>query len=181
MAVIQVGGSSHRGRALDHDLPLLPFIDFMLCLVAFLMLTAQWSQMGRLQAEGHGPSDSSEEPVSKKSLHVTVKEDQFDLAWRDGSTVIDTQRLPRKATLSADHAPHYPELAAALKAAWATHGVHRAASDHTQDRAVLHTSNALDFGEVAAVMDALSAPMRPLDQGTRSGQIPAFAVSFATD
>lgn len=181
MAVIQVGGSSHRGRALDHDLPLLPFVDFMLCLVAFLMLTAQWSQMGRLQAQGHGPSDSSEEPVSKKMLHVTVKDDVFDLAWRDGSIVVETQQVPRKPTFSADHAPHYPDLAASLNASWATHGVHRGASDATQDRAVLHTSNALDFGEVAAVMDALSAPTRPLEQGARRGKIPAFAVSFATD
>ena len=181
MAVIQVGGSSHRGRALDHDLPLLPFIDFMLCLVAFLMLTAEWSHMGRLQAQGHGQSDGGEQPSSKKMLHVTVKDDRFDLAWRDGSTVIETQEVPRQATFSSDSAPHYPGLAASLKSSWTTHGVHRARSDKTQDRAVLHTSNSLDFGEMAAVMDALSAPTRDFEQGSRSAQIPAFAVSFATD
>ncbi|MFZ5892058.1 MAG: ExbD/TolR family protein [Myxococcota bacterium] len=179
MATIQVESGSHRGRALDHDLPLLPFIDFMLCLVAFLLLTAQWSQMGRLQAVGSGPDNEPVTPTDNKTLHLTVKEDVFHLAWRDGSTVIDTQDVPRKAVFTADNAPHYPDLAASLKTAWASKGVHRAASDPKQDRAVLHTSNALDFGEVAAVMDALSAPTRRLD-GARK-DIPAFSVSFATD
>ncbi|MGC4087410.1 MAG: biopolymer transporter ExbD [Polyangiaceae bacterium] len=181
MAVIQVGGGSHRGRALDHDLPLLPFIDFMLCLVAFLMLTAEWSHMGRLQALGSGPSDDQVQPTSKKMLHLTVNKDTFDLAWRDGSTVVETQQVPRKATFTAEHEPHYQDLATSLKASWAAHGVHRAPSDTAQDHAVLHTSNSLDFGEVAAVMDALAAPTRRFQQGAREAQIPAFAVSFASD
>jgi biopolymer transport protein ExbD len=181
MATISVGGATHRGRALDHDLPLMPFIDFMLCLVAFLMLTAEWSHMGRLQALGSGPSDAPEQPASKKALHVTVKDDSFDLAWRDGSVVVETQQVPRKASYSSDHAPHYPDLATSLKTAWAAQGVHRAPSDATQDRAVLHTANSLDFGEVAAVMDALAAPTRRFEQGAHAGQIPAFSVSFAAD
>jgi biopolymer transport protein ExbD len=181
MAVIQVGGSSHRGRALDHDLPLLPFIDFMLCLVAFLMLTAAWSQMGRLQAEANGSSGASEEQRRPTVLHLTVKENAFDLAWRDGETVIDTQQVPRKATFAGDQSPHYPELAASLETSWKAHGTHRAASDIAQDRAVIHVANSLDFSEMSAVMDALAAPTRRVEQGARAGKIAAFAVSLAAD
>lgn len=181
MAVIQVGGSSHRGRSLDHDLPLLPFIDFMLCLVAFLMLTAAWSQMGRLQAEANGANGTSEEPRRQSVLHLTVQENSFDLAWRDGETVVDTQQVPRKATFAADQSPHYPELAASLETSWKAHGAHRAVSDPAQDRAVIHVANSLDFSEMSAVMDALAGPTRRVEQGARAGKIAAFAVSLATD
>jgi biopolymer transport protein ExbD len=162
-------------------LPLLPFVDFMLCLVAFLLATAIWSQMARLTAVGTGQHGGDETLLPKTTLHVSVQEQSFALAWREGSTLIETQQVPRKAVFASDHAPHYPALGAALGAAWAAHGVHRAASDASQDLAVLHTSNALDFGEVAAVMDALHAPRRKLDGAPRDGQIAAFAVSFAVD
>src|SRR6185295_16932138 len=40
MASISVGEGKSGRRALDHVLPLVPFIDFMVCLIAFLIVTA---------------------------------------------------------------------------------------------------------------------------------------------
>ena len=45
MAQIDTGSPAARGRATNHELPLVPFIDFLLCLVSFLLITAVWSQM----------------------------------------------------------------------------------------------------------------------------------------
>ena len=36
MAGIDVGGGHGGKRATNHEIPLIPFIDFLLCLVAFL-------------------------------------------------------------------------------------------------------------------------------------------------
>ena len=181
MAMIQVSEASH-GRKLDHELPLLPFIDFMLCLLAFLMMTAIWSQMARLKAIGDGHGQSGDErPRTEPRLHLTVREKSFDLAWRAGSTVIDTRQVPRTMTASTTVAPRYPALGTALREEWERHGTHRAASDAQQDQAVLHTSNALAFDEVVAVMDALGAAKRVPGTGEPAAEMSAFAVSFAVD
>ena len=180
MAMIQVSGAGHA-RKLDHELPLMPFIDFMLCLLAFLMMTAIWSQMARLKAAADGPGQSGEDAHRPRpTLHVTVRDKSFDLAWREAGTVIDTRKVPRPV-MAAGAPVRYPELTRVLREEWEKRGLHRAASDPEQDRAVLHTSNALAFEEVVAVMDALSAAKRkPAAEMSRDARA-AFAVSFATD
>jgi biopolymer transport protein ExbD len=181
MALIQVSGTGHR-RQLDHELPLMPFIDFMLCLLAFLMMTAIWTQMARLKAAADGSGQSAiETPVRTARLHVTVRDKSFDLAWRNGSTVIDTRQVSRSANPSTADAPRYPALGRALSEEWERHGSHRAANDPQQDQAVLHTSNALAFDEIVAVMDALNATKRTNPTGAPSSNVSAFAVSFAAD
>lgn len=181
MAMIQVSGAGHR-RALDHELPLMPFIDFMLCLLAFLMMTAIWTQMARLKALAEGPGQSGVDPPARMArLHVTVRDKSFDLAWREGSTVIDTRQIPRTESQSTTDTPRYPTLSRALGEEWQRHGTHRAASDPARDQAVLHTSNALAFDEIVAVMDALNATKRATPEGAPPSDVSAFAVSFATD
>ena len=54
MAGIDVGGG-HGRRSVNQELPLVPFIDFLLCLVMFLLVTAVWSQMARLNADAQVP------------------------------------------------------------------------------------------------------------------------------
>lgn len=155
----------------------MPFIDFLLCLLAFLMMTAIWSQMARLEAAADGAGQGGADPLRPQpTLHLTVGEKRFDLAWRQGATVVDTRQLPRPETVGAK-APRYTDLSRVLGEEWQRHGVHRAASDPRQDRLVLHTSNALPFEEVVAVMDALNATKR----GGSAAGTPAFAVSFAVD
>ena len=41
MAGIDVGGGHGGKRSLNHEIPLIPFIDFLLCLVAFHLVTGQ--------------------------------------------------------------------------------------------------------------------------------------------
>jgi len=55
MAGISVGAGRSGRRALDQALPLVPFIDFMVCLIAFLMLTAAWTRLSRINATGQAP------------------------------------------------------------------------------------------------------------------------------
>jgi hypothetical protein len=75
----------------------------------------------------------------------------------------------------------YPDLAKELGRQWESHGVHQAATDQKNDRAVLHTSNAEAFGELAAVIDAVHGPDRELSLGNTRQRVPAFSVSFAAN
>ncbi len=94
MASISVAGA-HGARRLDHDLPLVPFIDFLLCLIAFLLVTAVWTQAARLSADALVPGSNGSSPALKpKELHVTVGERDFELAWKQGATVLESSPRP---------------------------------------------------------------------------------------
>jgi hypothetical protein len=186
MASIAIGDQgNHGGRAVNHDLPLVPFIDFLLCLIAFLLVTAVWSQMARLSAHAMVPGQPASEPTPReRTLHLELRSpERFQLVWRDGATVVETIDVARKAVPVGDQGDYkYPELARALKREWTQRGVHRAPSDLARDRIVLHVGNAVAFEEMAAVLDAINAPERPVTAapGT-STSIPAFSAAFAVD
>lgn len=49
MASISVGGGGGK-RPVDAEIPLVPFIDLLLCCVMFLLVTAVWNQLSQLEA-----------------------------------------------------------------------------------------------------------------------------------
>src|SRR6186713_757816 len=81
MAGISGPETSGGKRKLDHDLPLVPFIDFMVCLVAFLMVTAVWMNMGRLEATARAPGEGETPSEPPNELHVIALSDAFQLDW----------------------------------------------------------------------------------------------------
>jgi biopolymer transport protein ExbD len=185
MAGIAVGNHSGGRRSLNHELPLVPFIDFLLCLVAFLLVTAVWSQMARLSANAQvpGPSDGTTEGIVRR-LHLDVSSaDKFQLTWREGSTVLAKSDVPRRAEArGTDGDIGYPELTEALAREWSAQGQHRSLTDRQQDTLVVHTSNTLPFGELSAVLDAAQGPERDvIGLDGKQGRAPSFSVSFATD
>jgi biopolymer transport protein ExbD len=173
MAGISSSNAPRGRRALDHTLPLVPFIDFMICLIAFLMVTAVWTQMSRLEATGKVPGDDTGTPPEpQRELHVVASTTGFDLRWQRGGTVLETQHVPRLEQRSGDDV-RFPTLTDAISREWSAQGQHRAASDRALDRAVLHVPNDLPFGEITAILDSLHAPRR----AGRS----AFDVAFAAN
>lgn len=173
MATISVGEGKAGRRAVTHDLPLVPFIDFMICLIAFLMVTAAWTQLSRIGATANvpgNPSPTSEAP--RKELHVSTTSAGFELRWLEGQTVVTSRRVERVAVPVGEE-PRYPALMRAITEAWQADGQHRSPTDPTLDRAVLHVESDLPFSEIVAVLDALHAPRRGKDS--------AFDVAFATN
>ena len=181
MASIDVGGGSKRD--LNRDLPLIPFIDFLLCLISFLLITAVWSQLARIEANAQVPGKPTRvgNQNANKKLHVRIDERRFDLQWRQGSTVVATSSVKREAVPVGDGDVSYPELARRIATEWKTNGVHRSESDQNRDLAVLHTSNTTPFADLVAVMDAIHAPQRPFDIDGGRQSLSAFSVSFAVD
>ncbi len=181
MATIDTGSTSSK-RDTNREVPMIPFIDFMLCLVSFLLITAVWSQSARIEADAQVPRISEgPTPPPEKRLHVSIKDQRFELTWKQGETVLSSTSVPRKAVTVAPGVVRYPELAAELGRQWQAHGAHQAATDQKNDTAVLHTGNTEAFGELAAVIDAVHGPDRELSLGGTRQRVPAFSVSFAAN
>ena len=173
MAGISVAGASSGKRSYDHTLPLVPFIDFMVCLIAFLIVTAVWTQASRINATGKVPGNLlGLPPEAPKELHLIASGQGFDLRWQQGATVLETQHVPRVEVLIGSE-PRFPALTEAITREWQAQGVHRASTDQQLDRAVLHVPNDLPFSEIVALLDALHAPRR--------GKTSAFDVAFASN
>lgn len=183
MAGIDVGGHGGK-RASNHEIPLIPFIDFLLCLVMFLLVTAVWNHMARIEADAKvpgppKPDEEQKEPPKEKELHVEMKgERKFQLVWKEGTTVVNTIDVDRKEVMLGDDVT-YPDLAKKIESEWTTNGSHRNPNDTKFDRAVLHTDNSTEFKHVIAVLDAIYSPQREVAGAAE--KVPAFGVTFAVN
>jgi biopolymer transport protein TolR len=72
------GGGKGGKKPLDTSINLVPFIDLMAVTIVFLIMSAVWTQLGRLQVSQSGQSASEEQPDVNKppppSLLITEKE-----------------------------------------------------------------------------------------------------------
>jgi biopolymer transport protein ExbD len=187
MAGIDVGGGHGKKRSVNQEIPLIPFIDFLLCLVSFLLITAVWTQMSRINADARvpGPPDPDRELEEQKkdlTLHVEMRgEEKFQLVWKEGNTVMDTIDVPRKQVPMGTDDFGYPDLSTKITEQWGQRGSHRADSDLKRDQAVLHTDNTTKFEDIIAVIDAIYAPQREIKFGAAVEQVPAFNVTFSVN
>jgi biopolymer transport protein ExbD len=187
MAGIDTGGGHGGKRATNHEIPLIPFIDFLLCLVAFLLVTAVWSQMARINADARVPGPPKDEPPEEqkkeKQLHVEMRgERKFQLVWKEGNTVVNTIDIERKAVPVGEKGDiTFPDLAKKIADEWNTNGSHRAGSDKKFDQAVLHTDNSTPFSDVIAVIDAIYSPKRDFSFAGKTEKVPSFNVTFAVN
>jgi biopolymer transport protein ExbD len=187
MAGIDTGGGHGGKRSINHEIPLIPFIDFLLCLVAFLLVTAVWSQMARINADARvpgppRPEDEIEQQKKEKQLHVEMRgERKFQLVWKEGSTVVNTIDVERKPVKAGDEV-RFPDLATKITEEWNTNGAHRSATAKKFDQAVLHCDNSTPFSDVIAVIDAIYQPTRDYQMpGGAVEKVPAFNVTFAVN
>ena len=74
-------GTPSRGgkKPLDTTINLVPFIDLMAVTISFLIMTAVWTQIGRLQVSQAGGPATEEVPEEQLktvqlTLHITAKE-----------------------------------------------------------------------------------------------------------
>lgn len=83
-------GSGHGGKkSVNQEIPLVPFIDFLLCCVMFLLVTAVWNQLARLETTADTPgetrADSREPPTPRRLL---VRQDGYALIVGDATVTI---------------------------------------------------------------------------------------------
>lgn len=89
---VDTGGKGGK-KPLNADLNLVPYIDLLTCMVAFLLITAVWSQLARLEAHQKGQGQAGEDTPPEKvfKLVVLVNDSGFNLVADQ-----DQQPIPKK-------------------------------------------------------------------------------------
>ena len=95
---VESGGKSGK-KSVNADLNLVPYIDLLTCMVAFLLITAVWSQLARLEAHQKGQGQAGEDTPPEKivKLVVVVNGEGFNLVADE-----DQQPIPKKGDGSYD-------------------------------------------------------------------------------
>ncbi len=109
MSVSVDTGNKSGKKQLNAELNLVPYIDLLTCMVAFLLITAVWTQLARLQAQQKGQGQAGEEtpPELQVKVVVMVNQEGFNLVVGQDQTPI-----PKKGS---DY--DFERLAAELKKA----------------------------------------------------------------
>jgi biopolymer transport protein ExbD len=90
MAMLSPVGSGGRRRELDVSIPLVPFLDLLLCCLMFLLVTAVWNQLASIRTTQRVPGAGGEQPAAERiRLILSVRKDGYELA----STVGERQEL----------------------------------------------------------------------------------------
>jgi biopolymer transport protein ExbD len=186
---VDSGGKGGR-RSLDSEINMIPMIDLLMVTISFLLITAVWSHMARLNADAQvpGPPRPTEEITPQppeKQLHIEMRSpEKFVLIWKQSGTVISTLDVPRKDIVTMEgstRVTRFPDLAAKISSEWTTVGAHRDASDKKFDQAILHTDNETPYGAIIGVIDAVYQIHRPLQLGTKLDNVPAFNMTFSVN
>ncbi len=94
MGGINVGGGHGGKKSVDSEIPLVPFIDLLLCCVMFLLVTAVWNQLARINANQQQPGQPQQQtqpPTPKVKLILEVQATGYTLA----STAGDHEVVPK--------------------------------------------------------------------------------------
>jgi len=184
MAGVSVESGKGGRKSLDSEINMIPMIDLLMVTISFLLITAVWTQMSRVESNAQVPG--SPEPCiadcdkPDRKLHVAMDATKFTLTWKDSGKVVRTSEVPRTSRATNDKGVkslQFPELSARVAAEWKELGMHKDASDKALDKVVVHTPNDAPYTEVVAVIDAVSAPQRPLGKE----KVSALQVTFAAD
>lgn len=90
MGGISVGGGHGGKKSVDSEIPLVPFIDLLLCCVMFLLVTAVWNKLARLDANQNTPgqaSSTAEPPPETIRLYLQVTNAGYTIASSAGERI----------------------------------------------------------------------------------------------
>ena len=107
-----IDGQRGRQKPVNAELNLVPYIDLLTCMVAFLLITAVWTQLASLPISQKGPgTDSDALPVADEKIAVVVHDDGFNVIVGN-----DQKPVPKRAG-----ALDFPALATELQAVKRAH------------------------------------------------------------
>ena len=184
------GGGKGKRKSLDSEINMIPMIDLLMVTISFLLITAVWTHMARINADAQVPGpprpDVEQEKIEpEKQLHVMMQgEDKFVLVWKQGSTTVDSIDVPRKDVVTQQgpvEVVRFPDLAAKVESEWKAKGQHSNPTDRKLDQAILHTDNTTEFKYIIGVIDAVYQVHRDLQLGGKTEKLPAFNITFAVN
>ncbi len=184
MGGVDVGEGGGKKRSTNSDINMIPFIDLLMCTIAFLLITAVWVTNSRINADAQvpGPPDPQKElnpQTPEKVLHLHINENDFSLVWKQGATVISENKVPKTAqemdSGDGGKTVRYPDLAKKIAEEWNTYGSHKNDNDPKQDQAIISVDNRAPFSDLIAVVDAIYQPKRTY----KGEQWTSFNVTFS--
>jgi len=91
------GGGKKKKKALDAVINVVPAIDLLSCLITFLLYTAVWTQISRLQVQqlGTGAPEPLAADLQQKALAVTLAVGERGMALSVGDASYDIPSLGR--------------------------------------------------------------------------------------
>jgi biopolymer transport protein ExbD len=191
MAGVDVGGGGGKRRSVDSDINMIPFIDLLMVTISFLLITAVWSHMARINADAQVPGpprpDTEQEKVEpEKILHIEMRQpEKFTLTWKQGAQVVNSFDIPRRDDVKDDKGNkvvRYPDLGTRIAEEWKNTGSHRDPTDKKLDQAVLHTDNDTQYMFIIGVIDAIYGTHRKMNLPSgKQDDVPAFNVTFAVN
>src|SRR4051812_40841000 len=99
---MDVGGGKGK-KSLDVAINLVPFIDLMAVTISFLIMTAVWSQIGRLQVSERGAGQETTPARSPVTLTLVIG--GKELLLRAGQAAPEALSLSRDSRQRIDLAP----------------------------------------------------------------------------
>ena len=93
------GGHGKKKKALDANINVVPAIDLLSCCISFLLFTAVWTQISRLQVQqfGTGAPDPATIESAQKALALTLAVGERGMALAVGDASYDIPSLGRSA------------------------------------------------------------------------------------
>jgi biopolymer transport protein ExbD len=145
-------------KPLDAAINLVPFIDLLSCCISFLLITAVWTQLARMNVtqKGQGAAGSESE-VKEQTVQLTlfINQDGYDFAKSTG----ENTNIPKKGD---DY--DYTRLADVLKEA-------KAAYPDKNDIQI-KADDAVIYNKIIHTMDiALSSKFSDVSLGDRGGGV----------
>jgi biopolymer transport protein ExbD len=185
------GGGKGKRKNLDSEINMIPMIDLLMVTISFLLITAVWTHMARINADAQVPGPprpevEQEHTEPEKQLHLMMQgEDKFVLVWKQGSTTVDSIDVPRKDVIThsgSSDIVRFPDLAAKVESEWKAKGQHTAATDRKLDQAILHCDNKTEFKYIIGVIDAVYQTHRDVKTSeSKVEKLPAFNITFAVN
>jgi len=87
-----------KKKPLDATINLVPFIDLMAVTISFLIMTAVWTQIGRLQVSNSGgPTDPNQQEEKDKTVPLTLLITDKELKLTAGDVSFDPIPVVRDA------------------------------------------------------------------------------------
>jgi len=189
MSGVDVGDSGKGKRATNSDINMIPFIDLLMCTIAFLLITAVWVTNSRINADAQvpGPPDPQkqlEPQTPEKVLHFHIGENEFSLVWKQGATVVSENKVAKTPVEMDSGEPgfkvlRYPDLAKKISEDWNQQKGHFDVADKKLDQCTLYSDNRTPFRELIAVIDALYTPKRDMKLGNEVKKVPVFNMTFS--
>src|SRR3954469_16830582 len=100
MGGVDVGGAKGPRKQLDSEINMIPMIDLLMVTISFLLITAVWVHMSRIDAEAKVPGPATPpcegtECQPEARLHVETKDPaKFVLVWKQGATIVRSTDVP---------------------------------------------------------------------------------------